>query len=245
MAALALDPSWASDLASDVWPRDGAPAHRIFVAGAASHAGKSTVCLGLLSALAERWGAGSVAYIKPATQDERLDGVARWCDARGVARVAGADCPLVYYAGFTRASACESTIQPDLHARVVEYVTRVLRPCFESSMRVIDSSENQPNRLRSVTELVRPRRPGSPVDCHAGGTRLVAAVKPPPRAAVDAMLAATGSAELSRDQFQAMMRTLARDGASRLAATVSVALVRPRVESKSSTRLQCARMRMF
>ena len=68
---------------------DGAPAHRIFVAGAASHAGKSTVCLGLLSALAERWGAGSVAYIKPATQDERLDGVARWCDARGVARVAG------------------------------------------------------------------------------------------------------------------------------------------------------------
>ena len=72
MAALALDPSWASDLASDVWPRDGAPAHRIFVAGAASHAGKSTVCLGLLSALAERWGAGSVAYIKPATQDERV-----------------------------------------------------------------------------------------------------------------------------------------------------------------------------
>ena len=70
-------------------------------------------------------------------------------------------------------------------------------------------------------------------------------MKPPPRAAVDAMLAATGSAELSRDQFQAMMRTLARDGASRLAATVYVALVRPRVESKSSTRLQCARMRMF
>jgi len=148
MAALALDPSWASDLASDVWPRDGAPAHRIFVAGAASHAGKSTVCLGLLSALAERWGAGSVAYIKPATQDERLDGVARWCDAHGVARVAGADCPLVYYAGFTRASACESTIQPDLHVRVFEYLTHVLRPCFENSMRAIDSSENQPNRLR-------------------------------------------------------------------------------------------------
>jgi hypothetical protein len=68
-------------------------------------------------------------------------------------------------------------------------------------------------------------------------------VKPPPRAAVDAMLAATGSAELSRDQFQAMMRTLAKDGAIRLAATVSAALVCPCVELKSSTRLQCARIR--
>ena len=84
---------------------------------------------------------------------------------------------------------------------------------------------------------VRSRRPGSPVESHTGGTRLVAAVKPPPRAAVDAMLAATGSAELSREQFQAMMRTLAKDGASRLAATVSVALVCPCVELKSSNRL--------
>ena len=125
---------------------------------------------------------------------------------------------------------------------------QMFRPCFENSTRAIGSSKHQPHRLRfgrARESEVRPRRPGSPVDVHAGGTRLVAAVKPPPRAAVDAMLAATGSAELSRDQFQAMMRTLARDGASRLAATVSVALVRPRVESKSSTRLQCARMRMF
>ena len=146
MAALALDPSWASDLASDVWPRDGAPAHRIFVAGAASHAGKSTVCLGLLSALAERWGAGSVAYIKPATQDERLDGVARWCDARGVARVAGADCPLVYYAGFTRASACESTIQPDFNVSVHDSLdarfSAVLRELDESNRFVRKSAES-------------------------------------------------------------------------------------------------------
>ena len=141
MAALALDPSWASDLASDVWPRDGAPAHRIFVAGAASHAGKSTVCLGLLSALAERWGAGSVAYIKPATQDERLDGVARWCDAHGVARVAGADCPLIYYAGFTRASACESTIQPD-HRIFGTRPSAVLRELDESNRIVQKSAES-------------------------------------------------------------------------------------------------------
>ena len=76
---------------------------RIFVAGAGSHCGKSTVCLGVLAHCVGRYGAACVAYIKPATQDERPDTVARWCAARGVACVAGGACPIVYYAGFTRA----------------------------------------------------------------------------------------------------------------------------------------------
>ena len=94
--------AWARDLAADVWPAQG-PAVRVFVAGAASHAGKSTVCLGLLSAAVERFGAAQVAYIKAATQDERPDSVSRWCEKVGVACVSGSACPIVYYAGFTRA----------------------------------------------------------------------------------------------------------------------------------------------
>ena len=89
--------SWASDLL------DCDRCDRIFVAGAGSHAGKSTVCLGVLAHCVERYGAARVAYIKPATQDERPDAVARWCAAHGVAHVAGERAPIVYYAGFTRA----------------------------------------------------------------------------------------------------------------------------------------------
>jgi len=105
MSASLAHNAWAREAATESFPgQDGkAPATRLFVAGSASHAGKSTVCLGVLEAAVERYGADAVAYCKAATQDERPDAVARWCAARGVECVSGADCPIVYYAGFTRA----------------------------------------------------------------------------------------------------------------------------------------------
>ncbi|KAJ1460857.1 P-loop containing nucleoside triphosphate hydrolase protein [Pelagophyceae sp. CCMP2097] len=81
---------------------------RLFVSGAASHAGKSTLCLSLLSAALDAGGhpridASELAYIKPATQDERADALVRWCALRGVECVCGSNAPIVFYAGFTRA----------------------------------------------------------------------------------------------------------------------------------------------
>ena len=77
MAALAG--AWAREVAADAWPgpvNEGAPrATRLFVAGGATHAGKSTVCLGLLQAALEKYGASRIAYVKAATQDEREDTV--------------------------------------------------------------------------------------------------------------------------------------------------------------------------
>ena len=56
MAALAG--AWAREVAADAWPgpvNEGAPrATRLFVAGGATHAGKSTVCLGILQASSAR-----------------------------------------------------------------------------------------------------------------------------------------------------------------------------------------------
>ena len=55
MAALAG--AWAREVAADAWPgpvNEGAPrATRLFVAGGATHAGKSTVCLGILQTARE------------------------------------------------------------------------------------------------------------------------------------------------------------------------------------------------
>lgn len=76
---------------------------RIFVAGAVTHVGKTTVCLSLLMAL-RRAGlkAAELAYIKPATQCEAPDLLAKWCAMEGVEHVAGESAPLVFYPGFTR-----------------------------------------------------------------------------------------------------------------------------------------------
>ena len=41
-----------------------------------------------------------------------------------------------------------SNLQPDFNVRVIERFGPPLRPCFENSMRAINSSKNQPNRLR-------------------------------------------------------------------------------------------------
>lgn len=74
---------------------------RIFVSGDRSQVGKSTVCLGLVGALLKHGFAPSdVAYIKPATQCEQPQLVAKFCREHGIACVDIG--PIVFYAGFTR-----------------------------------------------------------------------------------------------------------------------------------------------
>lgn len=76
---------------------------RLFVAGAVSHVGKTTVCLGLLSALRKAGiPASELAYIKPATQCEAPDLLEAWCKAEGVLNISGEQAPLVFFSGFTR-----------------------------------------------------------------------------------------------------------------------------------------------
>ena len=74
---------------------------RLLVAGDKSHAGKSTVSLGLLAALLDSgFNPSELAYIKPATQCVSSTLTARYCESVGIA------CehigPLVFYRGFTR-----------------------------------------------------------------------------------------------------------------------------------------------
>jgi len=77
---------------------------RLFVSGAVSHVGKSTVCMGLLGFLEACGIPGKdLSYIKPSTQCEAVDLVQAWCAARGIRYVGGADAPLVFYPGLTRA----------------------------------------------------------------------------------------------------------------------------------------------
>lgn len=124
----ALAGAWAREVATDAWPgpvaAGRAPATRLFVAGGATHAGKSTICLGILQAAVEKYGPNQVAYVKAATQDEREDTVSRWCAANKVEYRSGKHCPIVYYAGFTRAfldgSAGTSQQWLDRAASVVE-----------------------------------------------------------------------------------------------------------------------------
>lgn len=76
---------------------------RIYVAGSASGAGKSTVSLALLGAVLEAGlcRADELAYIKPATQGVQQTLTAKFCVSRGIAcRHVG---PVVFYRGFTQA----------------------------------------------------------------------------------------------------------------------------------------------
>ena len=76
---------------------------RILVAGDKSHAGKSTVSLGLLAALLESgFQASDLAYIKPATQCVSSTLTARFCQANGIAYEHIG--PVVFYRGMTRAA---------------------------------------------------------------------------------------------------------------------------------------------
>ena len=50
--------------------------------------------------------------------------------------------------GFSSMIAWKSNLQPDFNVSVATVSTQDLRLCFENSTRAIDSSKNQPNRLR-------------------------------------------------------------------------------------------------
>lgn len=89
------------DLASRL--RESPSCVRLYVAGDKTHVGKTTVCLGVLGYLRRSFPASELAYIKPATQCEAPDVLARYCAAEGIAHVAGSEAPIVYYTGFTRA----------------------------------------------------------------------------------------------------------------------------------------------
>jgi len=85
----------------DVLP--GTTCVRVFVAGAVTHVGKTSICLGLLAALRKAGlTASELAYIKPATQCEAPDLLSKWCAVEGIEYVAGEQAPLVFYSGFTR-----------------------------------------------------------------------------------------------------------------------------------------------
>lgn len=76
---------------------------RIFIAGDRSQCGKSSVCLGILGTLLQKFNypASSLAYIKPATQCEETQLVTEFCKRNNIdACPVG---PIVYYRGFTRA----------------------------------------------------------------------------------------------------------------------------------------------
>lgn len=76
---------------------------RLFVAGAVTHVGKTTVCLSILAALRDAgFSAAELAYVKPATQCEAPDLLKLWCDEEGIEYVSGEGAPLVFYSGFTR-----------------------------------------------------------------------------------------------------------------------------------------------
>ena len=74
---------------------------RLLVAGDKSHAGKSTVSLGLLVALLESgFQPSEIAYIKPATQCVSSTLTARFCKSAGIDYEHIG--PVVFYHGFTR-----------------------------------------------------------------------------------------------------------------------------------------------
>ena len=160
MAALAG--AWAREVAADAWPgpvNEGAPrATRLFVAGGATHAGKSTVCLGILQAALEKYGASNIAYVKAATQDEREDTVSRFCAANKIEYRSGKQCPIVYYAGFTRAfldgSAGTSAQWLDRVASVVDDLAQNRKfVLIDGVMWLIDVTDCSRSTLRSDAKL--------------------------------------------------------------------------------------------
>ncbi len=76
---------------------------RIFITGDRSQVGKSSVCLGLIGTLLtkHKFSPSSLAYIKPATQCEESQLIAKYCEKHNIDNVPIG--PIVYYKGFTRA----------------------------------------------------------------------------------------------------------------------------------------------
>jgi hypothetical protein len=106
---------------------DSSSAVRIFVAGDRMSVGKSSVCLGLLGSLiAKGYPSSSLAYIKPATQNEKPQLVEKYCKKLGIACVPVG--PVVYYRGFTRAFlAGDTDTTSELLQKVEEEVDKVAR----------------------------------------------------------------------------------------------------------------------
>lgn len=98
----------------------------LFVAGDRSQVGKTTVCLGILSALVDKLGyhPHDVAYIKPCTQCEAEQPVAIYCEEKGIECVAIG--PVVFYSGFTRSFlAGEQGTSSELLASVKDAVRKL------------------------------------------------------------------------------------------------------------------------
>ena len=76
---------------------------RIFISGDKSQVGKSSVCLGLIGSLLTKlnYSPSSLAYIKPATQCEESQLIAKYCEQHAIDNEPIG--PIVYYKGFTRA----------------------------------------------------------------------------------------------------------------------------------------------
>jgi dethiobiotin synthetase len=80
-------------------PKD---ALRLFIAGDRANVGKTSICLGLLGSLvAKGYAPSSIAYIKPATQDESPQLLQAYCELVGIPCIPIG--PIVFYKGFTRA----------------------------------------------------------------------------------------------------------------------------------------------
>ncbi|CAH0518043.1 unnamed protein product [Peronospora belbahrii] len=77
------------------------PPLRIFISGNRAQVGKSTVCMGLLGALLRNeYRPSEIAYIKPATQCEKPQLVAKFCRQQGITCCDVG--PILFYKGFTR-----------------------------------------------------------------------------------------------------------------------------------------------
>lgn len=97
----AFEPRYRQSPAVEKQMAEAAAPVRIFVSGDRSQVGKSTVCLGLVGALLRSgFQPGEIGYIKPATQCEKPQLIAKFCRQHGV------DCcdigPILFYSGFTR-----------------------------------------------------------------------------------------------------------------------------------------------
>eukprot|EP00551_Chaetoceros_affinis_P006061 CAMPEP_0203668120 /NCGR_PEP_ID=MMETSP0090-20130426/4824_1 /ASSEMBLY_ACC=CAM_ASM_001088 /TAXON_ID=426623 /ORGANISM="Chaetoceros affinis, Strain CCMP159" /LENGTH=625 /DNA_ID=CAMNT_0050532475 /DNA_START=69 /DNA_END=1946 /DNA_ORIENTATION=+ len=79
------------------------PQLRIFIAGDKSQVGKSSICLGLIGTLIKKhkYQPSKIAYIKPATQCEESQLIAKYCEENNIANQPIG--PIVYFKGFTRA----------------------------------------------------------------------------------------------------------------------------------------------
>jgi len=114
------------------------------VAGDKSHAGKSTISLGLLSALLEAgYKPSELAYIKPATQCVSSTLTARYCEANGIDYMHIG--PVVFYRGFTRAcldAAAEAEarggVAPDGSDLVAKCAAAVERVSAGKKLTIID-----------------------------------------------------------------------------------------------------------